>query len=296
MSGSFIDILPPEAQQVLGGVAILVIASGIVVWAAGVKIARFSVAMLLGIGVAALGAWLLPKFTGITIATGGIVGFVIGALAGALAFRLLQGLILALCLGVAVGGMYYRWHIQAVLASPPPSPTAANVQVPASDLLIHTDRLGAGPTTAQAKKGERVSGLSGGIAAVSNGMAAIARSLSDHWNAIPRVHQQRLLVVSIGTASIALLIAFGFPRATTWVITALLGALMILSGVHALLHVYAPQYEGALPFSARWRYVTLGVVMVIGMGIQYRFFPRKKMKAKAAPPADAPPVAAVPTA
>ena len=286
MTGSFIDILPPEAQQVLGGISILVIASGIVVWAAGVKIARFSVAILLGVAVAALGAWLLPKFTGMTIVTGGILGFVIGAMAGALAFRLLQGLILAVCLGLAVGGIYYRWHITADLA-PAPGTTA---QVPASELLIPTDRLDApahaSATTAAGKSTEH---------SFANDAAIFGRSLLEHWNAIPGVHQKRLLIVSIGAAVVALLIAFGFPRPTTWVISALLGALMILSGVHALLHVYAPQYEGYLPLATRARYLTLGIVMLVGMGIQYRFFPRKRTSVRSAPPADATPVAAVPT-
>jgi hypothetical protein len=294
MTGSFLDILPPEAQQVLGGISVLVIASGVVVWAAGVKIARFSVAMLLGVAIAVLGAWLLPKFMGITIATGGILGFVIGAMAGALGFRVLQGLILAVCLGLAVGGIYYRWHIAPELAAPPTGQAAA--EVPASDLLIRTDRLGAGgSTTAPTKTGHAVVSVSDGIAAVNNGIEAVGHSLLDRWSAIPAVHQKRLLIVSISAAGIALLIAFGFPRPTTWVISALLGSLMILSGINALLHVYAPQYEGYLPVSMRSRYLTLAIVMLIGMGIQYRFFPRKKARAKAAPPADPAPVAAVPT-
>ncbi len=294
MTGSFLDILPPEAQQVLGGISVLVIASGIVVWAAGVKIARFSVAMLLGIAIAGLGAWLLPKFMGITIATGGILGFVIGAMTGAMAFRLLQGLILATCLGLAVGGIYYRWHIAPELAVPPSAQVAA--EVPASDLLIRTDRLGAAASTAApAKTGHAVGSVSDGIDAVSNGAAAVGQSVMDRWNAIPAVHQKRLLLVSGGAAGMALLIAFGFPRPTTWVISAFLGSLMILSGVNALLHVYAPQYEGYLPVSMRSRYLTLAIVMLVGMGIQYRFFPRKKARAKAAPPADAAPIAAVPT-
>src|SRR5271169_1841297 len=90
MPGSFIDILPPEAQQILGGIAVLVIAAGLVVWAAGLKIARFSVAMLLGLAGMALSMWLLPKMVGVTVITGGLVGFVVGALAGAIGFRLLQ--------------------------------------------------------------------------------------------------------------------------------------------------------------------------------------------------------------
>ena len=287
------------------GFAVLVIASGIVVWAAGVKIARFSVAILLGLAVAALGAWLLPRFVDITMVTGGILGFVIGALTGAMAFRLLQGLILALCLGLAVGGIYYRWHITTELAA---SPTTA--QVPASDLLIPTDRLAAStppttPTTphssaAHATPSAHAAPATAPAKAASHSFAndasLFSRSLLDHWNAIPPGHQKRLLFGSIGAAAIALLIAFGFPRITTWVISALIGALMILAGAHALLHVYAPQYESFLPLTTRMRYLTLGVLVLIGMGIQHRFFPRRKSKARAAPPADAAPVAAVPTA
>ncbi len=299
MTGSFIDILPPEAQQVLGGISVLVIASGIVVWAAGVKIARFSVAILLGLAVAALGAWLMPRFVDVTIITGGILGFVIGALTGAMAFRLLQGLILALCLGVAVGGIYYRWHVTTEMVA---SPTTA--QVPASDLLIPTDRLAAStpPATPRTSAAHTTPGAPATAPAkaethsLANDASLFARSVLEHWNAIPPVHQKRLLIGSIGAAAIALLIAFGFPRVTTWVVSALIGALMILAGAHALVHVYAPQYESSLPLTTRMRYLTLAILMLIGMGIQYRFLRRRKSKAKAAPPANAAPVAAVPTA
>ena len=272
MTGSFIDILPPEAQHVLGGISVLVMSAGFVVWGAGVKIARFSVAILLGLGAAALGAWLLPRFAGVTLATGGIVGFVIGALAGAVGFRLLQGLILAACLGLAVGGVYYRWHIA------PEAPAAQVGDVHVSDLMIPTDRLGAGAATQQHP---------------SNDVAAFGQSLIDHWNAIPPADQRRLLIVSIGSAAVALLIAFGFARPTTWVISSVLGALMILAGLHALVHVYGPQYETYLPTTTRTRYLTLAIVTLVGMGIQYRFFPRKGAKKVAAAPE---PVAAVPAA
>ncbi|HUO10924.1 MAG TPA: hypothetical protein VM008_21660 [Phycisphaerae bacterium] len=284
MTGSFIDILPPEAQQVLGGISVLVIASGIVVWAAGVKIARFTVAVMLGLGAAALGAWLMPMVAGVTVVTGGLVGFVIGALAGAIGFRLLQGLILATCLGLAIGGIYYRWHIAPEVSGAGGSGASAG-DVHVSDLMIPTDRLGGG---AQTRPGhESKAGAKSGTSTESwSDIAAKAgQSLVDHWNAIPQVHQRRMLIVSIGAAAVALLIAFGFPRATTWVITAAIGALMIMSGLHALLHVYGPQYEAYLPTTMRARYLTLGILALVGMGVQYRFHLWKgSQKKRVAPP------------
>ena len=151
MPGSFIDMLPPEAQSLLGGIALLVTLIGLIVWATGVKIARFSVAILLGAAVAAIGSWLLPRFIGVAPITGALVGFAVGALSGAVGFRLLQGLTLALCLGVAVGGTYYRWHIVPALAAPETTATA-----PIGDDLIHLDSLPAmlpGTSSAPATRG-----------------------------------------------------------------------------------------------------------------------------------------------
>ncbi len=96
-------MLPPEAQSLLGGIAFLVAIVGLIVWAAGVKIARFSVAILLGAAGGTACAWLLPLVFGIAAVTGGLVGFVAGALAGAVGFRILQGVTLAVCLGIAAG-------------------------------------------------------------------------------------------------------------------------------------------------------------------------------------------------
>jgi hypothetical protein len=285
MPGSFIDMLPPEAQSLLGGIALLVALVGLIVWAAGVKIARFSVAILLGVAVGAVGSWLLPKFIGVAPITGALVGFALGAVSGAVGFRLLQGLTLALCLGLAVGGMYYRWHILPALATPTITTTA-----PIGDELIRLDALPPvlpGTASAPATRGT----------AHRSPLIALVQNIADRWATIPAVHQKRLLIVSIGAASIALLIAFGFARRTTWFTTALLGALLLMAGVNALLHVYGPQYEGQLPTQARYSYLTLGILTLVGMGIQRRFFWPVKItgRAKATTAAENAPAPTSPT-
>jgi hypothetical protein len=287
MPGSFIDILPPEAQSLLGGIALIVALVGLIVWAAGVKIARFSVAVLLGAAAAAIGTWLLPKFLGVAPITGALVGFAGGAITGAIGFRLLQGLTLALCLGLAVGGMYYRWHILPTLAITPPT-ALTTATAPIGDDLIHLDALPAvlpGTSTLPATRSAHLSPL-----------VSLVQSAIDRWSAIPPLHQKRLLIVSIGSAAIALLIAFGFARRTTWFTSALLGALLLMAGINALVYVYAPQYETQLPAQAKYRYLVLTILTLLGMGVQRRFFWPGKLpgRSKPAKPIAKPAAPAVP--
>ena len=91
-----------------------------------------------------------------------------------------------------------------------------------------------------------------------------------------------------------MLIAFGFARRTTWFTTALLGSLLLMAGANALVHVYGPQYESQLPTQARYRYLTLALLTLLGMIIQRRFFWPVKLPARrsSADPATTPPAPA----
>src|ERR1051325_10556819 len=108
---SLLDILPAEAQHFLGLFGMCAIAAGLVMWAAGLKTARFSVAVFLGIVGAFLGAWQLARDIHVTPITGALLGFVIGSLVGAIAFRLLQSIVLACCITLATAGLFYHYQI-----------------------------------------------------------------------------------------------------------------------------------------------------------------------------------------
>jgi hypothetical protein len=278
MTGSLLDILPPEAQAILGLAALVLTALGLLVWAAGIKVARGLVAALVGLAVAGLAAWSLPHLFDIAAASAALVGFAIGALAGAVGFRLLQGLTLAVCLGLAVGFAYYHLHVEHHNPAPAAAHAAPAEPVKASDLLIH------GPL---AGRTEKTSASTTRMTADAQADARqFASRLLDRWNAISATDQRRLLAAAIGSAAIALLLAFGFPRHTTWVISALLGTLMLLAGLEAVFHLYLPKLEFFLPRAAAPRYGLFAILTGIGLLLQYHFFwPRKKPRQPAEPAA-----------
>ena len=253
MTGSFLDILPPEAHDLLGVFGLISLLAGLLIWATGVKIARFTVTMLLGASLSALGTTFLPRLINVSPLTGAILGFVAGALLGALAFRILQGLVLALCLGLLVAGIYYRWHT-------PHQPTTAPTTLTAPDLLIPTSIF---PATRAAS------------AKFHFEPDVLLRKIGDKINAIPRADQKRMLIAALGSAAIALLVAFGFPRLTTWTITSLLGSLMILSGSYAHTQLYAPQDLSDFPATPISSYLLLAFLFFLGLLIQHHLFPPK---------------------
>ncbi len=159
---------------------------------------------------------------------------------------------------------------------------AATETASISSQLIPLDALPAGAAASQATTRKQ-----GG----PSFFASLVQSLADRWGAIPAVHQKRILIVGIGTAAVALLVAFGFARQTTWVTTALLGSLMLMAGVHALVHVYGPQYEFWGFSRAGFRYLMLGVLTVAGMGVQRRFFWPSHLRRRVVPSPPPPPAA-----
>jgi hypothetical protein len=98
-----------------------------------------------------------------------------------------------------------------------------------------------------------------------------------HWAAIPIFHQQRIELFSLAAAIIALVIAMTLPRHTTCVATALLGALLLVTGGYTLLERYAPQYLSYFPATHLTRYGSLAIAMLLGILIQrICFWPRKQ--------------------
>src|SRR5690242_14691565 len=98
---SLLDMFSPEAQQTMAILAVIASVAGLLLWSLGLKIARFSVAIFLGLLIAFLGATQLPRDVSISPITASLIGFAAGALLGAIAFKLLQGVVLAACVGLA---------------------------------------------------------------------------------------------------------------------------------------------------------------------------------------------------
>ncbi len=248
MTGALTDILPPELQTVSVLLAGIVALLGLVLWSAGIKVARMMAAMLMGGIVACVGIWILPSAAGLAVATSGILGLAVGVMAGAVAFRFVQGAALALCLGAVVGAGYYQWQISH---SPPP----IHSTVAAQDLKIDLKRfLPATPADAQAMmQGQGIK------PALTRGIAQVQA----WWMAVPIMLRQGVLILGGGVAIVAMAIAWAIPRHTTWVFTAAVGTLLLLVGAQTVVHAYGPQFEGWVPGSVGGTWSRAGAVAIV---------------------------------
>jgi hypothetical protein len=284
MTGSMTDLFPPEMQTVFAAAAALSAVTGLFYWAAGIKIARISAALLMGVTGAGVAAWGLPGPTGISAITAAIVGFVAGVLAGAVTFRLLQGVVLAMCVAVAAMGVY--WRIQesrgerlttnaAVLPEGARGGTPATLK--AQEMLIPADRLGG----AEGTWGKQGGAIDAGrvLASARQVGSEVGGELSARWLEIPALHRQRMTVLAILAAGVGLLLGLLFPRPTTWIITAASGTVMLISAGYGLLTVFGPQYLPMIPGDVKVRWGIAAAIMLIGMLLQRMlFWPAGKKK------------------
>lgn len=281
MPGSIIELLSPEAQSFYGAAAAGIGVVGLFVWGAGIKLARPAVAILMGVGAAALAIWGLPGPTGLAPVTAGIVGFVIGVLAGAVSFRGVQAVLLAACLAVLVGGIYYRSTLVPTL---PVQGAARGATLPAKEMLIATERLGGGRGTEAAS---RVDGTT--VIETARGLGIEVRhALVRQWERLTPGQQQRLGILAALGALAGLLIALFFPRHTTWICTAALGTVVIAGAGFALLQVYGRQHLGLLPTRPMPILGILAGIMFTGLVVQrVVFWPGRKKRKGQAEPSDA---------
>lgn len=261
MISSWLDLVPPEALRFLGYAAWMTVFVGIGLWATGVAVARVAVALLLGAAGATIGALIVVRF-GIDLspATATILGFVVGILSGVLGFKFLQAITLAAALGIAVSGLYYTWHV-----SPAPETPAATAPQ-ASELKISLDQFESEPAQSTEQHHAALH------------LGELAQRVMTRIGSIPASHQKRMSIAGLGSVAIGLLIAFGFPRATTAVITSILGSVLTIGGISLLTGIYKPGSPGYLPSHATGWYILLGILSAIGVIIQYSLFMRNSDK------------------
>lgn len=261
MTSSWLDLVPPEALRFLGYAAWMTVLAGIGLWATGVAIARVVVALFLGAMGATIGALLVTHF-GIDLspATATILGFVVGVVCGVLGFKFLQAITLAAALGVSVASLYYVWHVR-------PAPEAPAATMPqASDLKIPLDNFEAEPAQGVDQSRPTLH------------LGELAQRAMKRIGTIPTTHQRRMSIAGLGSVAIGLLIALGFPRATTAMITALIGSVLIATGISLITSIYRPGSPGFLPASASGWYIFCAVLAGVGLIIQYSLFMRNSDK------------------
>jgi hypothetical protein len=242
---SFLQILPPELQSTPGLICGFVTLLGLILCTAGVKVARPMAAALVGSATATFAACVLPPITGLDPWIAALIGLASGLLLGAAAFRIIQGFLLAVCLAVLASNAFYQWQIKD---HPLPPVKAVTLHLaPGSAAAKIFDKL---PATFQ-----------------TNLQTAYTR-----WEAVPQTLRQSMFVVGVGVAIFAAVVAWMAPRQTTWMMSATVGALMMLYGIFTLLHAYLPQYAVRIPAAPMPRLVIVAGVIAAGMLVQRLYF------------------------
>lgn len=244
------------------------------VWALGVVIARVGVALVFGLVGAAVAA-LLAQHCGHQAFLAAVgVGFAAGAGIGALGFKAVQAFTLALLMGAAVAGLYYHWHVEAISAPALPSPTAiAALPTTLSSVLptqpsIQALQISIDKWTPQQPMT----------------FTALAGRIKEQFVGTSARHLRHMLIAALGSAVVALLVAYNFPRLTTGIVTSVAGAALILAAARVLVQIHSPHQAGLFPSHAWSRYCALVIVAGVGFLIQYRIFlrpPDKSQKIKA---------------
>jgi len=240
----FANILPQELQSapvlVTGFIALL----GLILWTAGVKVAKPLAASLFGAALAAAAACYLPAMISIDPLLASFIGLALGLLIGIMAFRAVQGLILAGCLAFLAAGTFYHWQVTSHPQAPSKTVTVLD---PHSTL------------------GRVVESLPANI-------QITAKVLIARWDAIPVSLRQSMIVIAAGVAILAIFVSWLLPKFTTWFMSAVGGTGLILWGGLALLAAYLPQYEHLVPQDAVTRIAMVLCMVGIGLAVQYFYF------------------------
>jgi len=240
----FANILPSEIQNapvlVTGFIALL----GLILWTAGVKVARPLGAALFGAGMAAVAACYLPVIAPIDPLLAALIGLGVGLLIGFTGFRAVQGMILAACLAFLAAGTFYQLQV----ANHPLAP-AKNV-----------------PTV------DPHSTLGQVLAALPANIQITAKVMLARWDAIPLSLRQSMVVIAAGVAILAIFVSWMLPKFTTWLMSAVGGTGLILWGGLALLAAYLPQYQHMVPDDTTSRITIVVCMVAIGLTIQYFYF------------------------
>ena len=272
MNSSIFDMLPPELQMapvIVAGIAAL---AGLVLWSAGIKVARGLVAGWMGMALAGVHGKLAvaphDRFRpGYLWHTGTRRRRAPGS--NSLSPRAGDGPRSGWWGWPSPGG-FYAWELNHGLTN---TGKQAATQMAAADLEISLERLPDATTTMPALK------LAGALPAEARQMVGEARQqhAMAWWQGIPEMVRRRMLVLAAAAALAALIVALLFPRYTTWIMTATGGATLILLGLWVLMQVYLPQYERIIPTraTARWGIAAV-MVRSSGCSCSRTLFWRKK--------------------
>lgn len=243
----------PAAMTVLLIAALVV---GAILWLSGKRLARPACAVS-GLLLGGLGGWALAN----QIGEGGymlpfmIGAAIVGALVAAFLFRVWMGLTGALILAVLVPAASLVWQ-----GTTPPTLELTEEDLPA--------------LTEAAEEGFLTQLTDAGRAAYEEQRELI----HTWWEGMGTAVRTLIIIGAVGGAFCGLLIGLVQPHFSAAVQSALIGAILIfMAGRQLLLH-FMPDQTGWLPTTPRGSVLTIGLITVAGLVIQWTLFRRSTDK------------------
>lgn len=240
-------------------VAGLIALLGLLLWSAGVKVARPVAAALAGAAMAGVAWGVLPPFLGIPSEIAALVGLAAGVVIGAMGLRVLQGAVLAICLAVAASGGYYVWQAKRWAAVQPARTAVAPAARPGQ----------AGPASVAQPLAKTF--LNTKMPSLPAELQQSADQLTARWQGIPTGLRQSMVVIAGGVMVLVMMLSWQVPRYTTWLVSSAAGAVLLLLGGVALMEILLPRHGGMIP-KPQVLAAIAGAVTLAGMLVQRVFF------------------------
>lgn len=287
--GPYLDAAPLAWTLALVGMLVV----GSILWLVGGKLAKAGAVMagfVIG-GVGVMGAALAWTEGGPFIIGFGVGGALAGALLALLLFRLWIALTAALLLAAVVPAAVLVWTGQTPTTEPIED-AAATVTDTSAALLQDGSTLGdvagavAGVVAENATANPDDAG--GAASAADTPAHTFVQTLRDAWEAqlealrtwwaeLPGSQKSVVYGGALGGAAVGLLLGLILPNVAAALQTALAGALLIFGAARVLIERYVGD-GGYLPDTPRGIILTLGLITLLGLLIQWTLFRKQTDK------------------
>jgi uncharacterized protein YcfJ len=254
-----VQSLPTVATLALIGLLVL----GLILWLMGRKLARpaciISGLVLGGLAGFAIanrlsdqGSYVLPLTLGAAIA---------GALLAALLFRVWMGLSCAVLLALVAPAASLVWQGSTPIFDLQP----AQVALTEAEASPPSDNGATAPPTAE-------SALAAITQRLRQGYEAAAEVVRNWWDDLAPATRSLVIGASVIGAIIGLLLGLILPNTAAIFESALVGAMLIFFAGRTLLREHLPEQTAWLPATPRAMLVTLGLITILGLLIQWTLF------------------------
>ena len=203
-------------------------------------------------------AWIAPRWPAVPPIAFGMVGGILGGLAGFLLWRLGIGVALALTVAILAPAAF-------LIATGTPGPPVNQPLTEARQELQTTLGAADGP-------GDAAAGAVDLIQRLSLARDNLWTSTQSWWAALSNGHRWMLGTLCIGGAVLAALIGLALPYFSATLITALVGAVMMLGLIYRLIGMLGESSAAHVPHTSRALMLGLLVATIIGALFQWTIF------------------------